>query len=114
MDNEISKIDTELKSKGYKKYDQLHKESDYQYWKTLSGYQVGVLIYDFRQYDKKESIKILYECKLLNEDRVDLTMSKNINIDEFEEISEQFYNFMNDYEWKVLENSNLDKKLEKW
>ncbi len=107
--NGVQKIDTwlsfteiKLKENDYFKFNQKHKDSDFQYWKTFyvegkKAYQVGVLFYDFRKYAKDinapETINIQFECLLIDTDgNVGMTISKEgITLEYFENLSKDFY-----------------------
>lgn len=89
---------------GYKKYIQNHKKEDFSYWKTFEvngkkAYQVGLYFYDFRKYAFNESstnrIGIQFECMFIDIDsRIDLSVSKDIPISEFEDMAKTFYESM--------------------
>jgi hypothetical protein len=84
---------TEFTSKGYKKYFQSYKKSDFQYFKTFDNYMIGIYFYDFRKYNHENShwISFQYECLLNCENgRIDLSVSKDISIEEFEGMCELF------------------------
>lgn len=94
----LQQIETDLIEKGYKKYHQSHRGSTVQYWKTFFGYQVGVLIYDFSKYKDSAPSSILYECMFIGiNDRIDLTVKKDIDIEAFEEMSKHFYKSIEKY-----------------
>lgn len=92
---------------GYRKYVQNHKREDFAFWKSfeLDGekiYQIGILFYDFRKYMDKDPganrIGVQFECIPINIDcRVDLSVSKDISLSEFEEMAKTFYTSMNKY-----------------
>ena len=97
-----SDLEEKLKSLGYRKFIQNYKREDFTYWKTFQEngekiYQVGVLFYDFRKYDKNLNISIQYECMLLNTDRIDFSVSKEIKLEEFESMSKTFYESMKQF-----------------
>jgi len=105
-DEWLSEIENELKEIGYRKYIQHHKSEDFCYWKTFKNgedviYQVGVLFYDFGKYIKQDfnanRIGIMYECMLLCGDRIDMCVSKNIDLIEFENMAKTFYESMSQY-----------------
>lgn len=90
----LTKVETKLKELGYKKYVQNFKREDFAYWKTFEGYQIGILVYDFRKYDENNIVSISFECMLtgLNK-RIDLSVSDtNLSLAEFETMAEKFYN----------------------
>lgn len=100
-DEWLKNKEEQLTSKGYRKYHQNWKSEDFAYWKTFYNndtklYMVGVFFYDWRKYPNanlnNNRISVLYECSLiLTEDRVDLDISKNIDIEEFEKIAHSFF-----------------------
>ena len=101
-DEWLEKTEASLKELGYIKYKQNYKHEDFAYWKKLNGYQIGLLFYDFRKNKELDPmcdvISMQYECMLIDiEDRIDLTVSKNITLDEFEEMAKIFYNAMGKY-----------------
>jgi len=98
--------ETKLKEIGYRRYVQNHKNEDFGYWKTFKRgedkiYQVGILFYDFRKYADRDPyanrIGIMYECMVLCDDRIDMCVSKNIALVEFEKMSQTFYEAMSHY-----------------
>ena len=98
--------ETKLKELGYKRYVQNHKNEDFCYWKTFKNgedkiYQIGILFYDFRKYADRDPyanrIGIMYECMVLGEDRIDMCVSKNIGLVEFENMAQTFYVAMSQY-----------------
>lgn len=96
-DEWLEETEAYLKKIGYRKYKQDLKHEDYAYWKKFDGYQVGILFYDFRKYQNQfnvsERIGIQFECMLTDiEDRVDLSVCKDILLSDFEAISKEFYN----------------------
>ena len=79
---------------------------DFCYWKPFKNgeakmYQVGVLFYDFRKYADRDPmsnrIGTMFQCLLICEDRIDLTVSKNIDVIEFENMAKTFYETMVKY-----------------
>ena len=107
-DEWLNDVEDKLKSLGYRKYVQNLKHEDFTYWKTFYNdsnekvYQVGVFFYDFRKYQEingmPDKIAIQFECKLINtEDRIDLSVYKNITLQQFEEMSKTFYNVMKQF-----------------
>ena len=92
--------DVELISKGYKKYYQSHKNSDFQYFKGTKDYHIGVYFYDFRKYNNENSqhVSFQYECILnIDDGRIDLSVSRDISIEEFESMCKHFYESMKYY-----------------
>lgn len=105
-DDWLSKVEFNLTKEGYKKYVQDYKKSDYSYWKTFysgneKAYQVGVHIYDFRKFDPEQIISFQYECMLIGKDYVSMTVSKNIDLPEFEAMAVDFYNAIKLYENRI-------------
>jgi hypothetical protein len=105
-DEWLSETETKLKEIGYRKYIQNHKNEDFCYWKTFKNgedeiYQIGLLFYDFRKYADRDPyanrIGIMYECKILCDHRIDLCVSKNIDLVEFENMAKTFYESMSKY-----------------
>lgn len=105
-DQYLIDLDTDLYSKGYRKYKQNYKNEDFCYWKTFNNkqYQVGLLLYDFRKYMDRDPIGcnrigIQYQCMILEFDnRMDLSVSDDkISLEKFEEISKDFYICMKKY-----------------
>jgi hypothetical protein len=105
-DKWLSEYEAYLKSLGYGKYVQHHKNEDFAYWKTFSVgedkvYQTGILFYDFRKYADRDPfanrIATQFECMLLGESRIDLSVSKDINLSEFESMAKTFYASMKEY-----------------
>lgn len=105
-DGWLSEMETKLKELGYRRYVQNHKNEDFCYWKTFKNgentiYQIGILFYDFRKYVERDPysnrIGIMYECMLLCEDRIDMCVSKNIYLVEFENMAKTFYEAMFQY-----------------
>ena len=84
--------ETKLKSKGFAKYNQKYKHEDFAYWKTIEGlYQIGVLFYDVRQFGEQR-IGVQFECSLLTKERIDLSVSMDISIEDFEIMAQTFFN----------------------
>lgn len=103
----LAYVETNLKALNYTKFIQNLNNEDFAYWKTFyidneKAYQVGIFFYDFRKYQENyntpERIAIQYECHLLNgEGRIDLSVFKNITLEEFEDMSKTFYDTMHKY-----------------
>lgn len=99
--------ESELIKNGYVKYQQHHKGSDFQYWKSLfidgvKAYQIGVLIYNWTKYpswsDENQPYSISHECMLLNiEHNLYMNYSIDFEISTFEKMSEDFYQSMKKY-----------------
>jgi len=105
-DEWLSETETKLKELGYRRYVQNHKNEDFGYWKTFKKgedkfYQINILFYDFRKYVDRDPyanrIGIMYECMVLGEDRIDMCVSKNIDLAEFENMAQTFYIAMSQY-----------------
>lgn len=105
-DEWLSETETKLKELGYRRYVQNHKNEDFCYWKTFKNgddklYQIGVLFYDFRKYAEHDPnanrICVMYQCMLLCNDRIDMDVSKDIDLPEFEAMSKTFYEAMSQY-----------------
>lgn len=106
IDEKVDSLTSKLEELGYSKYVQVLKNEDYSYFKTyvsedgVKKYQIGLLFYDFRKYDKFDSdiVSVQYWCLLFDADgRVDLTVSKDISLTEFEAMAESFYKSMKEY-----------------
>jgi hypothetical protein len=100
-DEWLSETESKLKEIGYNKYNQNLKGEDFCYWKTFMNdqdriYQIGILFYDYRKFGV-QGIGVMYECMLLGYDRIDMSVSKNIDLPEFEKMSETFYRAMSQY-----------------
>lgn len=103
-DNWLKTVEKSLVELGYKRYVQHYKSEDFMYWKTFydgenKAYQVGLAFYDFRQYANRshhaDRISVQFECMLINiESRIDLTVSKDISLSEFESMAKSFYEAM--------------------
>ena len=105
-DSWLLEYENNLKELGYRKYIQNYKHEDFCYWKTFYKgndkiYQIGVLFYDFRKYYSKDPnaniISTMYQCMLLGDNRIDMEVSKDIDLPEFEEMSKDFYKSMIKY-----------------
>jgi len=97
-DEWLFESETKLKKMGYKKYNQNHKKESFGYSKNFKTYLINILFYDFRKYADRGShanrIGIMYECMLLCNHRIDMQVSKNIDLLEFEIMSQDFYQAM--------------------
>lgn len=105
-DRWLLEFETNLKELGYRKYVQNYKNEDFCYWKTFKNgddklYQIGVLFYDFRKYAERDPnanrIAVMYHCMLLFDYRIDMDVSKEIDLSEFEAMSKTFYEAMSQY-----------------
>ena len=100
----LVQLHEDMTSRGYTKYNQkLHGES-FSYFKTFYGkYQIGVLVYDWREYPaayaREKQVSFQYECMPVDlNGRVDLSVCNDtITLEEFEEMSEHFYVSMKKY-----------------
>ncbi len=105
-DKWLQDMEQGLVESGYRKYFQNYKNEDFAYWKPISvngkkAYQVGLLFYDFRKYIDRDpaanKISIQYQCMILCDDRIDLSVSKDITVKDFEAIAHEFYNSMKQF-----------------
>jgi len=99
-------IERELTKMGYIKYFQNYKREDFSFWKKIKEdnkeiYQVGLLFYDFRRHIKNDPmanrVGVQFECMLMNNDRIDLSVSKDITVVDFEIMCHDFYQSMKKY-----------------
>ena len=95
-------VQLSLKEMGYRKYKQSLKNEDFAYWKTFEGYQVGLFFYDFRkhqnQFNIPERIGVQFECMFTDVDaRIDLSVSKDISLEQFEIMAKTFIDAMFQY-----------------
>lgn len=103
-DEWLSATEAKLKESGYGRYVQNHKNEDFAYWKTMKNgeevtHQIGILFYDSRKYKDvdpfSDKIGIQFETMFCRIDhRIDMCVSKDITLAEYEEMSEHFYNSM--------------------
>lgn len=101
-DEWLEQIELSLKEIGYRKYKQNLKNEDFAYWKTFDGYQVGLFFYDFRkhqnQFNIPEGIGVQFECMFTDIDsRIDLSVSKDISLEQFEIMAKTFVDAMFKY-----------------
>lgn len=101
-DEWLEKTEASLKEIGYRKYKQDVKNEDFAYWKEFEGYQVGVFFYDFRKYQNQfnvpERIGVQFECMFTDIDaRIDLSVSKDITLEQFEIMAKTFIDSMYKY-----------------
>ncbi len=90
----LAEIDQRMKSKGYRHYHGHIKKESFCYCKTFCGYMIAVLVYDFRELFYSR-IGIQYECLLGDNDgRIDLSVSKDITLEQFEAMADTFYQAM--------------------
>ena len=105
-DEWLESTEKKLKEIGYGRYKQNIKHEDFAYWKTFHvgggiGYMVGIYFYDFRKYAERDPntnrISVQFECQFVNDFRMDLTVSKDIPLEEFETMAATFYDAMSKY-----------------
>lgn len=101
-DEWLEKTELSLKELGYRKYKQNLKNEDFAYWKKFKGYQVGLFFYDFRKHQNKfnipEIISVHFECMFTDVDaRIDLSVSKDISLEQFEIMAKTFIDAMFQY-----------------
>jgi hypothetical protein len=101
-DKWLAKIEFLLIKKGYSRFEQNIKHEDFAYWKKFEGYQVGILFYDFRKFTSQlkihDRIAVQFECMLIDiDDRIDLSVSKDISLEQFELMAKSFFNAMSQY-----------------
>lgn len=96
----LEKTETALRELGYVKYTQNIKNEDFAYWKSFyvndnRAYQIGLFFYDFREYPNMSTINIQFECMLIDINaRIDLSVSKDISLEQFETMTRTFYDTM--------------------
>jgi hypothetical protein len=104
-DGWLAEFESNLKELRYTKYTQHFKTSTFAYWKSFYDedakiYQVGILFYDYRKQSdtdpRANRIGVQYECLLIGRHRIDLSVSKDIDVPEFELMAKDFYEAM----WK--------------
>lgn len=96
----LEDLHTYLTELGFRKYNQNLKHEDFAYWKKYDDkYQIGLFVYDFTKYDQpKNKVSIQFECMPIDIDcRCDLSVSKDIELPEFEEMAKTFYEAMIKY-----------------
>jgi hypothetical protein len=101
-DEWLEKTETSLKEIGYRKYKQNLKHEDFAYWKKFEGYQVGLFFYDFRKHQNEfnipERIGVQFECMFTDiDERIDLSVSKDISLEQFEIMARTFHDAMFQY-----------------
>ena len=113
-DEWLEAIEKALRAIGYTKYIQHYKTEDFMYWKTFNDedgkkmYMVGIGFYDFRKYEQLDPqayrIGTLFECMIIDtDDRIDMTVSKDMSLAEFESMARTFYKTMSPYYVKKVE-----------
>ena len=103
----LEKTELALKELGYRKYKQSLKNEDFAYWKSFyinenKAYQVGLFFYDFRKHQNEfnipERIGVQFECMFIDIDaRIDLSVSKDIPLEQFEIMARTFHDAMFQY-----------------
>lgn len=106
-DEWLSAVELGLREMGYFKYNQRIKREDFAFWKSFwiddeKAYQVGILFYDFRKHGVDSPgfhrIGVQFECLFCEIDsRIDLSVSKEISLTDFEEMAKTFYDSMLKY-----------------
>jgi hypothetical protein len=101
LDAWLAQFESNLKDLGYNKFINGHKSADFIYWKTFyinneKVYQIGLLFYDFRKYQENR-IGLQYECILFCDDKIDLSVSKDIDLPTFEKMAGAFYKAMSKF-----------------
>lgn len=98
---EFENFENQLLHLGFSKYAQMYKNSDFQYWKTIENYKIGVSVYDYSKiphFIEKLSISIQFEILIFDDkfDRLDLSIKdKKMSVNEFISFSEKFIEFYN-------------------
>lgn len=107
----LTSCEKRLQERGYKKYKQNHKNSDFQYAKTIKVNSkdkllIMIYFYDWRPYadrfpnsdNSTNRIGIQYGCILDNDSRIDLNVSDDkVTIEIFEEMALAFNESMKPY-----------------
>jgi hypothetical protein len=102
-DNWLKEKEKFLEESGYIRYNEHLKGEDFVYWKNFIDeneekiYQIGVLFFDFRDKYNLNRIDIEYECRLICDDCISLSVHKDIFITSFEIMSSDFYKVMKIY-----------------
>lgn len=105
-DEWLAAVDAMLQKRGYRKYHQDYRSADYTYWKTYSAgedklYMVGIGFYDQRKYThidhNADYVGVQFECMILGDDRIDMSVSKDVALKEFEGMAMKFYGAMKEY-----------------
>ena len=106
--NWLSETEGKLNELGYRRFNQQLNSEDFCYWKTFYSkdnekiYQVGLLFYDYRKYLQKDPmanrIGVGFKCMFIDiGSRMDLSVSDDITLFEFEDMAHTFYYTMNKY-----------------
>jgi len=98
----LDELHTYLTNLGFRKYKQNLKREDFAYWKKYDNkYQIGLFIYDFTKYEPHNlntKVSIQFGCMLIDiNGRCDLSVSKEIELPEFEKMAKTFYEAMSEY-----------------
>ena len=97
-DKFLSNLNSFMTVSGYRKHNQSLNNEDFAYWKNFDDkYQVGLLIYDFTKF-VGDRVSIQFQCMTSANDRIDLTVSKAIELSEFEEMAEAFHEAIKKYQ----------------
>lgn len=87
--------------KGYSQREGGRRNCSVMYCKKFDGYQINVLIYDFREKREiplNDKADVLYECMIDGKDsNIDLLVYKNASLDTFEGMAARFYDVMKIY-----------------
>lgn len=99
----LAEFESNLKELGYIKYVQHFRRETFAYWKNICEgdteiYQVGILFYDFRKHSdtdpRANRIGIQYECLLIGDERVDMSVCLDIDVPVFELMAKSFHEAM--------------------
>jgi hypothetical protein len=106
-DEWLEKTELFLNENRYRKFKQSLKNEDFAYWKTFyinetKAYQVGLFFYDLRKHHNDfnipERIGVQFGCMFIDIDaRIDLSVSKDISLEQFEIMARTFYDAMFQY-----------------
>lgn len=106
-DSWLSDFRKNLEQLGYREFNQNHKLEDFSYWKSfyvnnILAYQIAIFFYDFRKYSAKDEsanrIGISFDCVLhRNIDRIDLCVSKDFDVPEFELLASKFHQLVSSH-----------------
>lgn len=100
----LKEFETNITDRGYRRYDQPEYGEDFCYVKTYEmgndkGYQVCVYFYDFRKFEylspTANKITLMYRCVFFH-NGTEMRILKEIDVPEFEAISQKFYESMVD------------------
>lgn len=103
----LEKTESALNKREYVKHKQNLKSETFSYWKTFyvnekKAYQVALLFYDFRKFQKNfnipDRIDVQFECIIFDtDDKFELSINKDITIEQFEIMATTFYDAMIQY-----------------